>query len=140
MAASPRRPIHLGIAVGISASVYAVSLAAVTGLQSAQSAQLATDRAPLADAAARLDASNALLDSRLTAARDAFNASAAAFTNVAGDLGGFERRLRSLAGTVAVIHGSAVSLPAAGAIPRVSSAGGVAAPAVHATTTASGKP
>jgi hypothetical protein len=136
--AATRRPIHLGIAVGISASLYAVSLAAVTGLQSAQNAQASAASAPLRTSVDQLDSANADLEARLTAARAAFDASAASFSDVVGTVPGFEGRLKALAGTVTKIHGTSVSLPSGAAIPRVSSSGSVAKPSVHTTTAASG--
>ena len=136
--AATRRPIHLGIAVGVSASLYAVSLAAVTGLQSAQNAQASAASAPLLASVDELDNANVDLETRLEAAGAAFDASAAAFSDVVANVPGFEARLKALAGTVTKIHGTSVSLPAGAAIPRVSSSRPVAKPPVHVTTSASG--
>ena len=136
--AETRRPIHLGIAVGISASLYAVSLAAVTGLQSTQNAGISTDLAPQSGAADQLEAANADLAARLDAASGAFDTSAAAFSDVADKVPDFEARLRALAGTVTKIHGTSISMPTGGSLPHVSSAGSAAKPPVHTTTSASG--
>lgn len=136
--ADKRRPLHLAVVVGVSASMYAVSLAAVTGLQSAQNAHIDADHAPVADVVDRLDAANNDLETRLGAAGAAFDASASAFSAVADRVARFEARLKVLAGTVATIHGSSVSLPSSIAIPRVSAAQPVSRPTVHVTTTASG--
>ncbi len=46
-----RRPVHLAVLVGASASVYAISLAGVTALQSATDARLIAERAPADHAA-----------------------------------------------------------------------------------------
>lgn len=139
--AEKRRPIHLGIAVGVSASMYAVSLAAVTALQNQQNAQTSAGYAPLADAADRLDATNADLEARMDAARAAFDDSTTAFSDLAGRVPGFETRLKSLAGTLAQVQGSSASLsiPSGGSIPHVAGSKPVAAkPPVHTTTSASG--
>ena len=136
--ADKRRPIHLGIVIGISTGVYAVSLAGVTGLQAGQNAQLAADRGPAADVAARLEAANTDLEARLAAARAAFDASASSYSTVADDLARYEARLTSLGKTVGAIRGASVSLPTSGSLPRVSGAGSVAKPPVHTTTSASG--
>jgi hypothetical protein len=140
--AEKRRPIHIGIAVGVSASMYAVSLAAVTALQSQQDAQIGSGYAPLAEAADRLDATNAGLEARMDAARAAFDASATAFSDLAGRVPGFETRLEALASTIAKLHGSTVSLSipsGGGSIPGVAGSRPVAAkPPVHTTTSASG--
>ena len=42
----PRRPVHLAVLVGMSASAYAISLAGVAALQSDTDARVAADRAP----------------------------------------------------------------------------------------------
>ena len=136
--AGTRRPIHLGIAVGVSASLYAVSIAAVTGLQSAQNQQASDAYAPLTTSADQLDSANADLEAGLASARAAFDASAASFSDVAARVPAFEARLTSLAGTVTKIHGTSVSLPTGAALPRVSGSGTVAKPPVHVTTSASG--
>jgi hypothetical protein len=138
--ADTRRPIHLGIAVGISASLYALSLAAVTGLQSHQNAQTSDAYAPLSQAIDRLDSADSDLEARLDAAHSAFGVSATAFSDVADKVPDLEASLKSLAGTVTKIHGTSISMPTAVSIPRVSSSGGGSAPkpAVHTTTSASG--
>jgi hypothetical protein len=136
--AETRRPFHLGIVIGISTGVYALSLAAVTGLQSGQNAQLATDRGPAADVAARLEAANTDLEARLAAARAAFDSSAASYSSVADDLARYEAQLKALGKTVGGIKGASISMPTGGSLPRVSSAGSVAKPPVHTTTAASG--
>jgi hypothetical protein len=133
-----RRPIHMGVAVGVSASLYAVSLAAVTSLQGAQDRHASQALAPILTSVDELDVANGDLEARLEAARAAFDASAASFTTVGAELPGFEARLAELARTVKKIHGTSVSLPSGGSLPRVSGAGTVVKPPVHVTTSASG--
>jgi hypothetical protein len=136
--AETRRPLHIGITVGISAGLYAVSLAAVTALQSAQDQQTSAAYAPLAASVDALDGANASLEARLDAARAAFDASAADLSDVVGKVPGVEVRLKALASSVTQIQGTAVNLPSGGALPRVSGSGPVAKPAVHTTSSASG--
>ncbi len=136
--AETRRPIHLGIAVGVSASLYAVSLAAVTGLQSTANRQASDAYAPAVASMDQLDGANGDLAARLDAARTAFNASVSSFSEVVARVPGFEARLKALAGTVTKIHGASVSMPTGAALPRVSGAGTVSKPSVHVTTSASG--
>ena len=140
--AEKRRPIHLAVAVGVSASLYAVSLAGVTALQSNDNAQVAAGHAPLIGTVDGLDSANSDLEARLAAARKTFDASAAKFSSVADRVTGFESRLKALAGNVAKIRGTSISMPSGGggAVQHVSSAGSgpVAKPPVHTTTTASG--
>lgn len=136
--AETRRPIHLGIVIGVSTSLYAVSLAAVTGLQSAQNAQVSDAYAPLVSSVDALDGANADLGARLDAARAAYDASASSFSVVVAKVPGFEARLKALARAVTKIHGTSVNMPSGGALPRVSGAGSVAKPPVHVTTSASG--
>jgi hypothetical protein len=137
--AETRRPIHLGIVIGLSTGVYALSLAGVTGLQSGQNAQLAADRGPAADVATRLEAANADLEARLAAAQSAFDASASTYSSVTDDLASYEGRLKALGETIGgLVKGASVSVPTGGSLPRVSSGGSVAKPPVHTTTSASG--
>ena len=135
-----RLPVHLAVALGVSAGVYAASLATVTALQADQEAALAAERAPAARAIASLRAHNDRLDAGVAAAGSAFGVAADGYQRVAASLDGLDGRLRRLAATVARIEGAAVALPARAPMPTLRTAVRVvAAPAVHSTTGASGK-
>jgi len=134
-----RRPVHLAVALGVSAGVYAVSLAAVTGLQAGTDAAVATERAPAVDALAKLKSGNDRLAAKIDAAGAAYGAAADSYREAARGLDGLDGRLAALAKSVAGIEGAAVSLPARVPLPSVTRARTVTVPTVHATTGASGK-
>jgi hypothetical protein len=133
-----RRPLHLAVALGVSAGVYAVSLAAVTSLQADQEAAMAAERAPTLDALASLRVANDRLGSRVLSAGSRYDAASNGYRRVTAGLEALDGRLDTLAASVAGIEGAAVALPARVPLPSVSRARTVTAPAVHATTSASG--
>ncbi len=151
----PRRPLHIPIVVGISAGLYAASLAAVTGLQSAHDVATAAAAAPGADTAALLRSSHDQLDAELARARAAYTAAADHYDALTKQLAGLETRLAGLAAQADSLRSAPLAVPGAAAI-AVGQGGIVvhrgtaaavgaapaaaAAPAVHATTGASGAP
>lgn len=135
-----RHPLHLAVALGVSAGVYAGSLALVSALQAEQEASLAADRAPALDALAALRAANDRLAAEVDRATQAYRVAGDGYQRVAGDLGRYDAGLGRLASSVAAVAGAAVDLPANAPLPAVGSVRPVTAPTVHATTGASGKP
>ena len=168
--AATRRPIHVAVAVGVTASLYAVSLAGVTGLQSSADARLAADRAPAAGAVAQLRDTHDAMESSLDVLADAYTNAANGYRTIADGIAGHETALAALRKQVdaAAVSVDALSVPGlsrpAAAYPRPSGGtsrtaaaasapslarlpavpGSVAPPArrpvVNACTTASGKP
>jgi len=136
-----RRPVHLAILVGVSASAYAGSLAFVTTLQSATDASITAQREPIRAAADAIAAGHSELEAAVVeAARryglvgDQYGALLPEFTQV-------EASLDALATTTAKVSNSAQALPTRVSLPKVVAAPRitrVAAPASHATTGASG--
>jgi hypothetical protein len=140
-AAKGRRPVHVVVALGMTAGLYAVSLAGVTALQATADTRLAADRAPTADAVARLRDSQDALESRLTRLDDAYATAADGYKSVAAGISAHETALNALGEQVRTAVGSAskLSVPSA-RLPGVSSTTAyVSRPAVNACTTASGK-
>lgn len=136
---SLRVPAHVVVLMGLSAGAYAISLAGVTGIQSTTEAALAADRAPAIAAIEIAQQEHARLEQRVESARNAYEAAAAAYAATGDGLSTMESTLGSLAGLMTEINGSTASLPASVKLPAVSSSVSAgAAPAVHATTTASG--
>lgn len=134
-----RLPAHLGIFLGLAAGGYAVCLAAVTSLQSSTEARIAADRAPALATIRMVQADHARLEQRLESARAAYAAAAEAYRVSGSGLATMEAKLSELATLMTEINGTASSLPATVKLPSVrGSVGGRSAPAVHATTTASG--
>ncbi len=143
-AGGTRRPVHVAVAIGVSAGVYAISLAGVTGLQAASNAQLAHDRTPAADAVAQLKASHDALDAGLAKLDGAYSEAASRYAEITAQIAGHEASLSRLGKQVNAAEGSASTLavPTVSRLPAVSTSRTtyVSRPAVNACTTASGKP
>lgn len=164
--AEPRRPLHLAVAIGLSAGAYAVALAGVTALQSSSEQALVADRAPASNVIDQLRLEHSRLEARIARASAAYDEAVTAYGRAAGGLGSFEKKLGVLAQQVAIAQANAVSTTSSGSGQRASSGraapaaisssgGNTAAPAplpviapapppapppVQATTCASGKP
>ena len=138
-----RRPIHVAVTVGVTASLYAVTLAGVTALQHADDARLAAERAPAAAAVESIRAANDALDADLAALSAGFSGASDAYRAIADRIGAYESALASLGKRVAAVAGSASSLstPTVSRLPAVSSRTVTVTPkpASNACTTASGK-
>jgi hypothetical protein len=169
-AGTTRRPIHVVVAVGITAGLYAVSLAGVSALQSATDMQLAAALAPAVNAATHLKGAHDAMEASLDRLAGAYLRAATGYQAISDGIAGHERSLAALRRRVEAAASSAAALsipdlsqpayrPAGNAadggqlapalaapsltrLPVVS--GSVAAPAsrpvVNACTTASGKP
>lgn len=136
-----RRPLHLGVLIGVSAGAYAISLAGVTALQAAEEQAVAAQRAPAAAALELLGAHHDGLEATLAGAAGAYGRSAEDLATLTARLAAVEGSLDALAVTVGDIEGAAAALPARIALPRVNaSAGTYTRPATNATTGASGAP
>jgi hypothetical protein len=142
-----RRPYHVAAFLGASAGVYAISLAAVTGLQSAADQQTMALRAPAAAAAAQLAASNDVLDRQITRIEAELRSQGAAYGDLASTMATYGGSLDGLAAQVSELEGQAAQLPTRISLPsapRVSSGArattSTSRPATVATTGASGKP
>ena len=134
-----RKPLHLGVFLGMSAGAYALSLAAVTAFQSGTEAALIADHAPTQAAIEGLASRNDLLEATARDAGDAFDRANGAYDRVGKTLTAVEAQLATLAKTVGKVNGAAKALPGQVALPKVGRAPAtVRAPAVHATTAASG--
>ncbi len=138
--ADVRRPLHLGVIIGVSASVYAAGLAGVTALQSGTDAANRETLGSTADTASALAAAHGDLERRLAAAVSAYDAAAASYDRIAGGLGALDGKLRALVGVTKRIQGSAIAMPRLVALPAVSAANPVSRPAAQVTTGASAAP
>jgi hypothetical protein len=136
--ADQRRPYHLGVTIGLTAGLYAVSLAGVTALQAIQDADIAAAQAPTADLVGRLSTGHDDLEARVDAITASFNEAAGSYGNFGSSLDRLEAGLRSIGRRVAGVQGASISIPGGGSMPTVGRSTGVARPVVHATTTASG--
>ena len=141
-AVATRRPIHVVVAVGITAGLYAVSLAGVSALQSATDTQLAADRAPAADAVAQLKGTHDAMEASLDRLAGAYVRAADGYQAISDGIAGHEQSLGALRKRV----GAAASAAAALTIPNLAQpayrsggnavGGGQAAPAVSAPSLA----
>lgn len=150
-AAEPRRPYHVGVAIGVSAGLYAASLGAVTSLQIATDRQFIEDRQPVSTAIDVLGKHHEDLTQRLADARDSYTAATSQYGSLAGDMKALHDRLIALRGQLAALDRAKVpgslSLPN---LPPIRGGGSVKAPpapraapappppATHAKTGASG--
>jgi hypothetical protein len=146
-ASASRTPVHVAAALGISAGIYALSLAGVTSLQAATNAQLAADRAPAAEAIAKLKATHDALDAGLARLDNVYAGAASSYSAITRQITDHEQALARLGTQVKAAEGSASSL----AVPTVSTVSRLPSvstqttyvsskPVVNACTTASGKP
>jgi hypothetical protein len=139
-----RRPAHVAVAIGVTAGLYAVSLAGVTALQSGTDARLAAERAPAAAAVDALRTNHDQAEAELARIAAGLTSTGAAYQQVADDLARHEAALGSLGKRIAAVEGSAASLrvPSVARLPSVSARTVYVSsrPASNACTTASGKP
>ncbi len=139
-----RRPLHVAVALGVTAGLYAASLAGVTALQAGADARLAAERAPAAAAADALRSSHDRVEAELARIAAGFTSVAGTYRQIADEIAGHEAELALLGAQVAAVEGSAASLsvPTYSRLPTVSprTVYVSARPATNACTTASGKP
>ncbi len=135
-----RRPVHLAVLVGMSASAYAVSLAGVAALQSATDAKVAADRAPVGRAADALATGHDQLERSLDEASRAYVVSSERYARVGTGLVDMETSLDALGTRVEKVTGAAKALPGRVSLPTISTSTRVVTRTrvVHATTGASG--
>lgn len=137
-------PSRAVILIATSAAVYAVSLAAVAGLQNSDDAALAARRQPYLAAIARSKAADDALAAAVADAGQNAGALANGYTSAADELAAYEQRLDALSTLVAEVQGSVAALPSRISLPVVSvhgaigSGGRSSAPKPATTTRASG--
>jgi hypothetical protein len=149
-AAGARRPIHVAVAVGMTAGLYAVSLAGVTALQAATDARLAADRAPAAGAVAQLRNTHDTMEANLTRLAGAYATAATGYQAIAEGIAGHEQALAALQRQVKAAAGSVagLSIPTISSLPAASGGGtggphqvaAPPAPAVQAQSVVVGSP
>jgi hypothetical protein len=133
-------PARAGMLIGASAAVYAVSLAAVSGLQAGSDAELIARRQPWLDQVAQARAANDKLEAALLRAVDQAKALGASYGRAGDAVAAYEARLDALAALVADVEGTVASLPSRISLPKVTVRGAVrsARPATSSTSGASG--
>ena len=153
-ATNPRRPYHVGVAIGLSAGVYAGSLAAVTMLQIDQDRRIIADRQPVGDAIDVLVRHHDAMASSLGQAGAVFEAASRQYGGVSGAMDELHAAVAQLGRTVAGIERSAMSgaldlklpsIPTAPryvpkSVPNAAPPPNAPPPPTHGSTGASGKP
>lgn len=142
--APTRRPVHVLVAVGMTAGLYAFSLAGVSALQSAANAQLTADSAPAVDAVAGLKRAHDAEEHSLDTLAGAYATAADRYKSISSGIAGHEDALAALGAQVKAAAGSAraLSVPTLTRLPAIplSAVSTASRPVVNACTTASGKP
>ncbi len=133
-----------GMLVGVSAAVYAVSLAGVSGLQAQSQADVAAQHQPAIEAVAQAKAANDALEAAIQDADARARALTADYGAVSKDMTAYQAQFAQLSDLVARIQGTAAKLNASFKLPTVSMhgaiSGGTSSTTVVTTTSASGKP
>lgn len=137
-----RRPVHLAVLVGLSASAYAGSLALVTMLQSTGDAATAAERAPIREIADAITAGHDGLEANVAGAALRYSLMTDRYGALLPELAQAETSLDALAKTTSSVTDSARTLPSHVSLPAVPTLSRIvrgAAPTSHATTGASGR-
>jgi hypothetical protein len=137
----PRVPRHVVTLIGLSTSGYAISLAAVAGLQAGAESTLRTDQAPVVAGIANVASTNDRLADDLAGISGAASEAGGAYRTVVDGVSALEASIGRLSAVVADVDGAARALPARVALPPViRTVNPVTRPTVHATTGGSGAP
>ena len=142
----PRKaPLHVPMALGVTAGLYAVSLAGIAGLQAQADGAAAARQQPFVDAVAAVSDGRAGLEHDLRATVDALNTASSAYDTAVSGTASLEASIAALSKEVTAATGAAAYVPRAQSVARLPSAPRtvtvvVTVPATQATTGASGKP
>lgn len=134
-----------GMLIGVSAAIYAVSLATISGLQAQSQTEAAAQDQPAIDAVAQAQAANDALEAAIRDADARTRALAAEYDTVSTDMTAYQAQFAQLSALVAKVQGSAAKLNANFKLPAVTmhgavGGGGGGGTVVVTTTSASGKP
>jgi hypothetical protein len=123
-----KRPYHVGVAVGVSAGVYAASMLATTQWQIEDDRALIADRRPVQTAIDLLDGHHDRLEIRLDRARLEYTAGATGYDSIADRVVRLGERLQAMDRTVRGIERLSASLSVDLSLPAVAvrGRGGVA--------------
>ena len=133
-----------GVLVGVSAAIYAVSLASVAGLEAKSQAQAAADVQPALSTLASTTAANDEMEAALKDANARLTQLAHDYDATGTDLAAYQAKFDQLSSLVAKIQGSAAAMNANFKLPKVTFHGAVGSSGggsrVVTTTSGSGKP
>jgi len=117
----PRRPYHLGVAIGVTTGAYALSLMVASTLQIRNDRALIADRHPVEVAISVLGSNHDAMGSRLELARTRYADGADGYGTLVDRLEKMRARLATMNKTVAAIERDSGSIAAR--IPGVTTAG-----------------
>jgi len=118
----PKRPYHLGVAIGVTTGAYALSLMAASTLQIQQDRALIADREPMQAAITVLGSHHDAMEPRLEEARARYSDGADGYGSLTARLDTLRQRLAAMDKTVAGIERDGGTLAArVPAIPGVAS-------------------
>lgn len=137
-APEPRRPYHVGVAVGLSTGIYAVSLLATSRLQIATDRKIIEDRTPVEAAISALGDHHDWMDDRLDEARTDYSAGATAYGALAARLESMARQLAGLDTVVGSVERLANSIPTTITLPALRPASGSGGTSTKSSGGASG--
>lgn len=138
--ADPKRPYHVGVALGVTTSVYAISLLATTRIQIDTDRGLIADRLPVQRAIDILADHHDWLDERLGEARTQYAAGVDGYDALSDRLGTLEARIGALDQSIATVERLGNSLSLHLSLPRLTTGkgGSVAATGGGGGTSGSG--
>ena len=119
-------PARAGMLFGVSAAVYAVTLAGVAGLQAESETAASAAQAPYLDTLAETRAANDALEARVVAADAQLRVLAGSYATIGTEVEAYQAQLDALALLVAEVEGSAAALPDRISLPSVTMRGAVA--------------
>jgi len=122
-----KRPYHLGVAVGLTAGVYAMSLLGTTSLQIGHDRALIADRDPVQAAIEALDRHDDLMEVSLLRARLKYEVDSAGYATLGDRIAELETRLAATGRSVLAAEQLGASLPtelSLSSVPRTTSRGG----------------
>jgi hypothetical protein len=141
--AEPRRPYHLGVAVGLTTSLYAATLVLTTQLQIESDRAVIADRDPVQAAIVALGDHHASLTDMLDQSRNQYNAALDGYDAVIASLDRLDERLAVVDGSVRAAERLGASISSNLSLPPVpvrSSKGGSGGSASAKGSGGGGKP
>jgi hypothetical protein len=119
-ATDPRRPYHVGVAVGLTTGVYAMSLLATTSMQIEQDRAVIADRDPVQAAIEALGQHHDEMEVHLLQARLRYQQGTEGYVTLADRLAALEARLSATDKSVSAAEQLGASLPSDLSVPGVS--------------------
>jgi hypothetical protein len=114
-----KRPYHVGVAVGLTTSLYAATLLLATRLQIDADRALIADREPMQRAIDALGSHHDTLTSLLDEARDAYNTAATGFGSVIDGMAHLDEHLTAVSGTIEAAERLSASISANLSLPVI---------------------